>query len=173
MRFSAYARHAAAAALLVTVFAGSAAHAAEGPGWGPGHGMMWGGPARSWFGWRPGEHFCGEEGGRNVERFMALIERTVRPTDEQKPAEFALKDALDKSLTELAPVCEQAHSGRWSPLERLDAAEGHLNAMIKAIHVIRPALEAFYATLSDEQKTKFDAMRPSWKLHLPWTKDKQ
>lgn len=39
--------------------------------------------------------------------------------------------------------------------------EKRLDAMLQAANTIRPALEAFYATLSDEQKARVDAA-PSW-----------
>ena len=37
---------------------------------------------------------------------------------------------------------------------RMEAMEKRLDAMSQAIKTVRPALEAFYATLSDEQKAQ-------------------
>jgi hypothetical protein len=41
-------------------------------------------------------------------------------------------------------------------VERIDAVEMRLDAMVQAAKDVRPALGAFYATLSDEQKARFN-----------------
>jgi len=41
-------------------------------------------------------------------------------------------------------------------VERIDAVEMRLDAMVRAAKDVRPALDAFYATLSDEQKARFN-----------------
>ena len=41
-------------------------------------------------------------------------------------------------------------------MQRVDAVELRLNAMVQAAKVVRPVLGAFYATLSDEQKARFN-----------------
>jgi hypothetical protein len=38
--------------------------------------------------------------------------------------------------------------------------ERRLDAMLGAIRTLRPALQSLYATLSDEQKKRFDAVGP-------------
>ncbi len=40
---------------------------------------------------------------------------------------------------------------------RTAAAEKRMETMLQAIRMVRPALEALYATLSDEQKARLDA----------------
>ena len=42
-------------------------------------------------------------------------------------------------------------------LGRTEAMEKRMDTMLQAIKTMRPALEAFYATLSDEQKVKLDS----------------
>ncbi len=42
--------------------------------------------------------------------------------------------------------------------DRLATADTRLDAMLDAIKWVRPALDAFFATLSDEQKTQFDTI---------------
>lgn len=156
------------AGLTVGTFGLGAAQAQEGPGWGPGHAMMWGGPTRNWMGWGRSEHFCGKEGERNVARFMALIARDIKPTDAQRPLADALKAAFDSAQSQLSGLCEKARGGNWTPVERLTAAEEHLNAMLTAIKTIKPALETLYNSLSDNQKKRMDALRPDWRMRLPW-----
>jgi len=145
-------------------------HAAEAPGWGPGHGMMWAGPTRNWFGWGMSAHFCGDDGKKNIKHFMALIDKTISPTAAQKPKEDELNMAFEKAQDELVSLCEKPHEGAWSPVERLTVAESHLTAMISAIHIIKPALEAFYGTLTDEQKKKLDGLKPDWRMRLNWVR---
>ena len=48
-----------------------------------------------------------------------------------------------------------------SPPDRLAAADIRLDAMLQALKLVRPALEDFYATLSDEQKAQFEAIGPN------------
>jgi hypothetical protein len=45
-----------------------------------------------------------------------------------------------------------------SPPDRLATADTRLDAMLEAIRWIRPTLDDFFATLSDEQKAQFDAI---------------
>ncbi len=170
MRFVVPLRRTAFAALFLLPAFTLHASAAEGPGWGPGHAMMWGGPTRNWFGWGSSEHFCGAEGERNIERFSALIERQVKITEAQKPALETLKGTFQSAMTQLDSLCEKPHAGRWSPMERLSVAEAHLNAMLSAIKSIRGPLEALYAELDDTQKKAFDELRPDWRMRIPWGK---
>ena len=48
-----------------------------------------------------------------------------------------------------------------TPPARLDAADARLNAMQQAVYLVSTALGNFYATLSDEQKAKFEAIGKS------------
>ena len=146
------------------------ASAAEAPGWGPGHDMMWAGPTRNWFSWGMSAHFCGDDGKKNIKRFMALIDKSVSPTADQKLKEDELNIAFLKAQEDLVSLCEKPHEGPWSPIERLTVAEQHLTAMITAIHTIKPSLEAFYSTLNDDQKKKLDGLKPDWRMLLNWTK---
>jgi hypothetical protein len=43
-----------------------------------------------------------------------------------------------------------------TPVERIDAVEMRLDAMIQTAKDVRPALSAFYATLSNDQKARFN-----------------
>jgi len=40
---------------------------------------------------------------------------------------------------------------------RMDAMEKRMDTMLQAIKTMRPALDAFYAVLSDEQKARFNS----------------
>jgi hypothetical protein len=45
-----------------------------------------------------------------------------------------------------------------SPVARLDTIETRLSAIAAAIKAIRPNLKNFYASLSDEQRARFNMM---------------
>jgi hypothetical protein len=47
-----------------------------------------------------------------------------------------------------------------TPPARLAAAGKRLDTMLQAVKTVRTALDAFYATLSDEQKAQFEAIGP-------------
>jgi hypothetical protein len=47
---------------------------------------------------------------------------------------------------------------RFTPLARLDAVETRLEAMKKAIQIVRPPLASLYDSLSDEQRQRLDAI---------------
>ena len=46
-------------------------------------------------------------------------------------------------------------------MARLDAVKTRLEAMVEAMKTIRPKLQDFYTSLSDEQKAKFNIMGPA------------
>lgn len=86
------------------------------------------------------------------------IEREVKPTDTQRASLTALQDATAKAADILQASCppEEART----PPARLDAAGARLDAMLQALTIVRPALDTFYNSLSDEQKAAFDAIGP-------------
>ena len=87
-----------------------------------------------------------------------LIERNVKPTDAQRASLTALQDAAAKAAEILKSSCPPADAR--TPPARLAAVATRLDAMLQAIRTIRPALETFYNSLTDEQKAAFDAIGP-------------
>jgi hypothetical protein len=82
------------------------------------------------------------------------IERVVQPTQQQEAAFEKLKAASASAAASLQASC--AAKMPATPVERIDAVEMRLDAMIQAAKDVRPALSAFYATLSNEQKARFN-----------------
>ncbi|MFN3659549.1 MAG: Spy/CpxP family protein refolding chaperone, partial [Pseudolabrys sp.] len=82
------------------------------------------------------------------------IEDAVRPTD----AQFAKLDALEKATTEAVGILQAAcpEDAPLTPPGRLEAIEKRLQAMVDAADAVKPALEDFYASLSGEQKARFN-----------------
>jgi hypothetical protein len=84
------------------------------------------------------------------------IEEVVQPNEQQRTAFENLKQASAQAADELKTSCP-SQTGE-TPLARLDAASNRLQALVQAAKTVRPALAAFYASLSDEQKARFNSM---------------
>jgi hypothetical protein len=83
------------------------------------------------------------------------IEDDIRPTAQQRSAFDALKTASVEASERLRSSCPaEAPPGM---VDRLQAVDARLAAMLSAIDVVRPALEEFYGSLTDEQKARFNS----------------
>jgi len=81
--------------------------------------------------------------------------RTGAPTHPAQEAAFeTLKAVSAGAAAGLEASCRRRR--RKTPVERIDAVERRLDGMVQAAKEVRPALAAFYATLSDEQKARFN-----------------
>ncbi len=99
---------------------------------------------------------CGEASSGLTELPMQQIETTVRPTDEQLDEFRRFKEATAKAVQYLQSHCPQDVAG--TPASRIDAMHANIQAMVEAAEIIKPALEEFYVSLSDEQKTRFNRL---------------
>lgn len=84
------------------------------------------------------------------------IEARLHPNDAQRAALEVLQDANAAAADILNADCQPDDA--TTPPARLDAVKGRLEAMQRAVFVVKTALESFYATLSDEQKAQFEAI---------------
>src|SRR6266511_792216 len=84
------------------------------------------------------------------------ISEGVQPTDAQRPALDELKAASVKAIEMLQSACPKDLPS--IPTGRLAAMESRLQVMLAAVQTVRPALERFYQSLSDEQKARFNAI---------------
>jgi ABC-type transporter MlaC component len=82
------------------------------------------------------------------------IERAIQPTSQQEATFENLKATSASAAASLQASCPAKTPA--TPVERIDAVEMRLDAMVQAAKDVRPALGAFYATLSDEQKARFN-----------------
>jgi LTXXQ motif family protein len=82
------------------------------------------------------------------------IADVVKPTDAQQGGLKQLQDATSKAVSLLQAACPQ--DTPITPPGRLEAMEKRLQAMIDAAKTVKPALDAFYASLNNEQKARFD-----------------
>ncbi|AMN45158.1 Spy/CpxP family protein refolding chaperone [Rhodoplanes sp. Z2-YC6860] len=84
------------------------------------------------------------------------IESALQPTEAQEASLDRLDDALQQSVDTLRNACPNVVP--LTPVGRLDVMKQRLDAMIQAANAVRPALEDFYAALTDEQKAKFNRL---------------
>jgi LTXXQ motif family protein len=82
------------------------------------------------------------------------IEDAVNPTDAQEAKLNGLQDATNKAVSIMQAACP--NETPITPTGRLEAMENRLQAMIDAAQTVKPALNNFYASLTNEQKARFD-----------------
>lgn len=87
---------------------------------------------------------------------LLQLEQAVRPTDAQRPAMDAVRDAFNRAAADLDAGCAAAVPG--SALGRLEAVEARLDASWRAVLTIDVALAHFQKQLSDEQNARFNAL---------------
>ncbi len=90
---------------------------------------------------------------------FAEIKRAVRPTPEQRTLLDQLKHAAAQASDALKDSCSDSYA--LTPPGRLRAMVGRVGATLEAVRIVRPALEAFYDALSDEQKARFNTLGPN------------
>ena len=96
------------------------------------------------------------------------IIETVQPNEEQRTLLDDLKNAAVRAADAFRNACPTAVP--MTPVSRLQAMIGRLEATLDAITVVRPMLEKFYDSLSDEQKAKFNAMEADVEEQAPETR---
>jgi hypothetical protein len=82
------------------------------------------------------------------------IEDAVNPTDAQIAELDKLQDATTQAVSIMQAACPDETP--ITPPGRLEAMEKRLQAMIDAANTVKPALESFYASLTNEQKARFN-----------------
>jgi len=101
---------------------------------------------------------CGPDGARMGDAMIFRLERATQPTSEQRPAFDKLKEATAKAGDIVRATCTTERP--LTPTGRLAAAEKRLTAMLEAVRTVRPAMDAYYGSLSDEQKARLTLAQP-------------
>ena len=131
----------------------------RGHGWGPG--MMMGPGMMGWGGMGA---MCNPRAAGLAEWRMERIERLINPTEAQRAALNELRAASTKAAETIAAACPREFPASASA--RLETMEKRLETMLTAIKTVRPAFNAFYATLNDEQKARINSSGPRrWGWH--------
>ena len=84
------------------------------------------------------------------------ITQRIELDDQQRGLLDELKNATNNAVEEMRSACPKDLPG--TPTARIAAMRARIDAMLKALTTIQPALERFYGSLSDEQKARFDAI---------------
>ncbi len=82
------------------------------------------------------------------------IEDALNPTNAQATGLNRLQEATGKAVSIMQAACP--NETPITPPGRLDAMQTRLQAMIDAAETVKPALESFYASLTGEQKARFN-----------------
>jgi LTXXQ motif family protein len=102
---------------------------------------------------------CGERASGIASLPFERIERTVQPDGAQRSALKELQDATSEAANLLSSECPTYRA--LTPVGRLQAMEQRLDAMLRAVQTVQPALEKFYGSLGDEQKERFNRLSPA------------
>jgi hypothetical protein len=148
----------ASAALGITALLATAAAQPYGPGAGIlGPGMMTGpGVMGPWMMGRRGfGGMCNPAATGFAEWRTNRLAELIKLTDAQRTKFDEFKSASIKSAEVMRSAClgdvPETIVGRTETMEK------RIDTMLQAVRTMRPALEAFYTTLSDEQKTRLDS----------------
>jgi LTXXQ motif family protein len=88
------------------------------------------------------------------------IERKVELNGEQKQLLGDVRRASEDAAAAFKASCPADNAFPLTPPGRLAAMTARLDATLQAVQTVRPPLEAFYASLSDEQKERFNLLGP-------------
>ena len=102
---------------------------------------------------------CSDDAAQLTDWPIERISEIVQPTAAQRPALEELRAASAKAIDMLKAGCPKDLPS--IPTGRLAAMERRLQVMLAAVQTVRPALERFYRSLSDEQKARFNAIAPA------------
>jgi hypothetical protein len=93
------------------------------------------------------------------------LERIVRPTDAQRGKFDEFKAASAKAAEIVRAACPASYPK--TVVARMELMEKRADAMLQAVKTVRPAMDALYATLSDEQKARLDSGN-RWRWRDRW-----
>jgi hypothetical protein len=101
------------------------------------------------------ERMCGPGPAGFVEWRLEQLVPSLKFSEAQKTKFDQLKSISTKSVGDLRATCASLTPSTMPA--RMEAMEKRMEAMLAASKAIRPALEDFYASLTDEQKAQVDS----------------
>jgi len=102
------------------------------------------------------ERICSGQAQGVTDFSIQKISDQVQPDQKQQDLLDALKAASLKAVEVLQQACPTELPS--TPTGRLAAMRIRVDAMLKAVEIVRPALDDFYQSLSDEQRERFIAV---------------
>jgi hypothetical protein len=100
---------------------------------------------------------CSGTGTALIDWPVEQITQAVEPSDRQRGLLDELKSATANAVEAMKSACPTDLPD--TPTGRLAAMRARLEAMLQAVTQVRPALDRFYSSLSDEQKSRFNAVQ--------------
>lgn len=92
---------------------------------------------------------------------FAEIERKLVLDNHQEGLLDNVRDAAKNAAAVFKNSCPAANAFPLTPPGRLRAMTARLQATLEAVQIVRPPLEQFYNSLSDEQKARFNELGPT------------
>jgi len=105
------------------------------------------------------DRICSSEAAGVTDFSIQKIAEQVNPDQQQQTLLDDLKNASIDAVKILQAACPTELPS--TPTGRLAAMRARVDAMLKAVQTVRPALDKFYASLSDEQRERFNALDQS------------
>jgi hypothetical protein len=112
---------------------------------------------------------CNQPGGGVTAWPIAEINSKVGLNDDQKQLLDDVKNAGAKAASEFKAACPSEAAFPLTPPGRLSAMTARIDATLDAVETVKPALDKFYASLSDEQKERFNEVGPKTAQTAPTT----
>jgi len=101
---------------------------------------------------------CNERAAGIASLPIERIESAVGPDERQRSALDELRNATSQAVELLKSDCPTYRP--LTPVARLEMMEQRLDAMLRAVETVQPALTKFYGSLDDEQKERFNRLNP-------------
>jgi hypothetical protein len=102
------------------------------------------------------ERICSGEAQGLTDFSIQKIADQVQPTADQQKLLDGVKAATVKAVEVMQATCPAELPS--TPTGRLAAMHARVDAMLKAVQIVRPALDKFYGSLNDEQRERFNAL---------------
>ncbi len=103
-----------------------------------------------------GVQVCSDQASILTNWPIERIAETVQPTAAQMGALDQLRHATGRAVDILQSACPTRLPS--TPTGRMATLQSRLESMLRAVDTIAPVLNAFYQSLDDEQRARFDAM---------------
>jgi LTXXQ motif family protein len=100
---------------------------------------------------------CSGGGATLIDWPVEQITQVVEPNDQQRGLLDELRSTTSNAVEAMKSACPTELPD--TPTGRLAAMRARIEAMLKAVTLVRPALDRFYSSLSDEQKARFNAVQ--------------
>jgi hypothetical protein len=104
--------------------------------------------------------FCDARSAGLTQLRTDWIARLLKPTEAQNKALDGLAAASGKAIDMFAASCPRRAPRLQTAPAQFEMMEKRIETAAQAVKTVRPAFDAFYASLDDQQKAKVDELGP-------------